>query len=498
MGIFSRAIERRSGETTLLSNPEGWLYEAFGISPTDSGVSVGERQALKYSAVYSCVNVIAQSIAQVPWNVCRRSDDGKKQEIARDRAEHYLLHSEPIGTMSSYSFRVAFMANCLLHGNTYIEIVRDGANRVTAFRLIPSTRVMVFESLDQSRLVYQVTRLDGQIDTLDGSDMVHIPCLSLDGIAGLSPIAQHRQAVGLGLAAEAAGAAFFGNGSRPSGYLYSKSRLDEKSKADLEDRWKKYTGPRSTGKVPILTGDLSWQQLSINPVDAQYLETRVFQISEIARIFRVPAVLIGLADKTSTYASADAFFLAFVKFTLAPWVMAIEQEFDRKVFPNTNKLYCKFDLNGLLRGDPKTRAEFYKTLWSTGAFSSNDILDWEEMDPIAGGDRHFVQQGFMPLDKVDEVLAKQGNKPAPAAGQDQQDQARSAHLAWLNEVVGRVGKWEKRDRAKVAEAFYPVFQSLEGRSARDTMPFCLELADSFNPSDTNFALTAIRQFEDSK
>ena len=506
MGIFTDSLEIRDGLTSTLSAPLGWLYEAFGNHPTESGVAVSERGSLKCMAVYACINVLAQTIAQVPWDVFRRV--GKRKTVARDRTEHYLLHSEPNACMTSYSFRVAFMVNVLLYGNFYIEIVRDGANRAKALRILPSWTVQVYESIDGYRLVYAVTRRNGQRDTLDCSDVIHVPCLSLDGVAGLSPIEQHRQAIGLSLAAESAGASFFGNGSRPSGYLSSATKLTKDQRESLEDKWfNKFSGSRNHGKVPILSGDLKWNQLSIPPADAQYIETRIFQLADIARMYRMPGVLVGLSE-TATHASADAFFLSFAKFTIGPWVQAIEQEFDRKLFPNTDDLYCKFDLNGLLRGDAKGRAEFYQAMWTTGAFSANNILDWEEMDPIDGGDQHFVQQGFAPLDMVDKIVQAQIQRgmvaPAPKSADPNASGARagirSAHLAWLQDVQARVKKWEKRDADKVANAFGPVMHSFAIQCGSLSLPqqiddFCLTVADS-DLSAPDFAQRSIERFEE--
>jgi HK97 family phage portal protein len=460
VGLFAKLFEGR-GATTVLSDPADWLWEAFGVVPTDSGLSVSPRSSLQYTAVYGCVNVLAQTIAQVPFEVFRKT--GKNKSIASDRTERYLLRTEPNGAMTSSSMRSASMANVLLYGNFYIEIVRDGAARTRALRVLPAETVAAYESLDQDRMIYKITRRNGHIDTLDGSDVIHVPCLSLNGSAGLSPIAQHRQAIGLGLAAEAAGASFFGNGSRPSGFLSSDKAIRPEEREEIERKWfRKFGGSKNSGKVPVLSGGLKWNQLSIPPADAQYIETRNFQAAELARIYRVPAVMIGLADKTATYASAEAFFQSFVQHTILPWAVAIEQEFDRKLFPNTDELYCKLDLNGLMRGDPKSRGIYYKDMFAAGAIQPNEIRDNEGFDPVAGGDRNFVQQGFMPLDKVDEVLAQQGSQPkAPQQNpNDNQDQNRAAHVAWMQDVLDRVNKWEKKDQARIAEAMAPVFRSL--------------------------------------
>jgi HK97 family phage portal protein len=480
LGLFAQLIERfERRDTTLLSNPAAWLYEAFGITPTDSGISVSPESAMRYTAVYACVSVLGQAIGQVPFDVYRRIGEKQKQ-VARDRSEHYLLHSEPNGKMTSYAMRLAMMANLSLYGNTYLEIVRDGANRTRALRPLLASTVCVYDSIDDERLIYKVTRRNGTQDVIDGSDVIHVPSISLDGEAGLSPIAQNRQAVGLGLAAEAAGASFFGNGSRPSGYLYAEKPLRPQEREEIEKKWfAKFGGSRNQGKVPVLSGGLKWQQLSIPPADAQYIETRNFQAADIARIFRVPAVLIGLADKTSTYASAEAFFQSFVMYTVAPWAVAIEQEFNRKLFPNTDELYCKLDLNGLMRGDPKTRAEFYKSLFGTGSLSQNDIREWEDLDPVDGGDRYWVQQGFMPIDMADQILLKQGSQQQPPAkGDGQNDAFRSAHIAWLGDVFDRVRKWEKQDPQRIAKEMIPVFRSLSPER-NDVEQFCLSVPKRF-------------------
>lgn len=490
MGFLSKALQFRDGQSTFLSSPASWLYDAFGVQRTDSGIAVNTKTAMKYTGVYACVNVIAQTIALVPWDVYQRS--GTKRTVAKNKNEHYLLHSEPNPAMSSYSFRQAFMSNVLLGGNTYIEILRDGAGRTKNLRLLPWWTVQVYEALDEMGLVYKVTRRNGRQDTLDGSDVIHIPCLSLDGVAGLSPIEQHRQGIGMGLAAEAAGAAFFGNGSRPSGFLSVEKPMRKDEREDLERKWfSRFGGSRNTGKVPVLSGQLKWNQMSISPADAQYLETRGFQLAEAARLYRVPAVLIGLADKTATYASADAFFQSFAIHTIAPWAVAIEQEFNRKLFPNTDDIYCKLDLKGLMRGDPKSRALFYKGLLSFAVLCPNEVRDWEEMDPIPGGDQYFVQSGFVPVDMVRQLAEKssqQKPKQDPqAGGTDSVDATRAAHAAWLTDVMIRVSKWERKDAGRIIDAMKPVMLSFTQRKDIVGMkPSIEEIVDSLEQHTAGF------------
>jgi HK97 family phage portal protein len=411
--------------------------------------------------------------------------------------------------MSAFSMRMALMANALLHGNGYIEIERDGANRAVALHVLPHWTVSVYEALNRDRLYYKVVRRNGTIEDLDGSDVIDIPCLALDGVAGLSPISQHRQAIGLGLAAEAAGASFFGNGSRPSGYLSSSRVLTQTEKDNLAERWHaKFGGARNQGKVPIIGGDLKWNQLSINPADTQYMDTRKFQAIDVARSFRVPGILIGIED-AKAYSGIEMVLISFGKFTLAPWLEAIEQEFNRKLFPNRDDLYCKLDMRGLMRGDAKARAEYYKTLWACGGVTQNEIRTWEELEPMDGDDRLWVQQGFMPLDKADEILAKQnGGKQRPSGSDepfadpnqsptgDDGQASRAMHTRWLADVCARVGKWERREAARIAEAFCPVFRSLAADLGGKAEPteYCIELAGQFVPTDTTFAQRAIERF----
>jgi HK97 family phage portal protein len=483
MGILTKLVEgRNDGEYTSLENPAGWLLDALGVGRTDAGENVNPRTALKFSGVYSCVNVISQTLAQVPFDVYRT--DGKKRVVARDRNEHYLLHSEPIPTMTSYQMRMAVSANALLGGNGYAEIIRDRSARVKAIRPIEWHRVSVYESLDEMSLVYKLQRRNGRVDTIDGANMIHVPCLSMDGVAGLSPIEQHRQGIGLALAAEAAGASLMANGMKPSGYLKADKPLKPQEREEIENKlYSKYGGARNVGRTPVFGSNLEWKQLTMSMGDAQYIELRGFQLADIARIYRVPAVLIGLADKTSTYASAEAFFLSFIKFTIVPWVQAIEQEFNRKLFGNSEELYCKLDLNGLLRGDTAARAAMYKALWAIGGLQSNEARAWEDLDPLEGGDRAFVQSGFTPLDRIDEIVDKQATPAQPkqdpqAGGEDHLDVTRSAHTNWLRDVAARVRKWEKKDERKIIDAIIPVFRSLalELKAEIDPELFCKDAA----------------------
>jgi HK97 family phage portal protein len=495
MGLLTKALELRSLEDPRipLTDAAAW-FDAFGaISRTDAGVDVSVETAMKFAAVYACMNILAQPIAQVPWDVMRVTGD--RREVARDRYEHWLLHNEPNGKHTSYVFRTTLMANALGRGNGYAEIVRDGANK--ARKIIPLTNspVTVLEHPTQDRLVYEVVRRNGVRERLDGADVIHLPCISLTGDVGLSPVSQMKQGIGLGIAAERAGASLFANGIRPAGMVTSDKALTPKQEEDLNEKYKAaFVGSHNTGKALLMSGGLKWQQLTINPEDAQALQTREFQVADIARGYKVPGQMLGLKDASPTYASAEAFFRAFVTYSLGPWVTAIEQEFNRKLFPNQTDVYCKLDMRGLMRGDSSARATFYKDLFAMGALSPNDIAELEDMNPIEGGDKHFV-----PLNIVSLEAAGKPPVAKPAAPNATDQALRSAHANWLADVTKRVAKWERRDAGKVAEALAPVFDSLAASVASygSTEPqnFALELARDLPVSpDIAFADSAIDKF----
>jgi HK97 family phage portal protein len=470
VSLFGEVFDFRTSlenPRTSLANPAAWLFDAFGIEQSDAGVPVNATTAMKCSAVYACINILAQGVAQVPWDVMRKTGD--LRVTADDRYEHWLLHNEPNELMSSYDFRVWYMATCLSRGNVYAEIIRDGAAKSREIRPLPSEAVRILKHPTRYAAVYEVTREDGTQQRLDGSDVLHNHCLSLNGWSGLSPVTQMAQSIGLGLAAEKTGANLFGKGSMLSGLLTSEGPVTKAQEQDIVEAWNKmYSGVRNSGGTAFLKGGLKWQQISINPNDAQFLETREFQVGDIARAFRVPPQMLGLKDANPTYASVEQFFKAFVTLSLSPWVTAIEQEFNRKLFPGKTDIYNKLNMNGLLRGDAATRAAFYQTMVNVGAFCPNDILALEDMNPIEGGDKHLAPSNMTTLEKIGE------EPPAPAPVKADPKAARDVYVRWLGDVASRVAKWEKRDNGKVADALYPVLSSMcEGKDVRS---FCEAIA----------------------
>jgi len=420
------------------------------------------------STAFTCGHILAQSVAQLPWHVNRRV--GETREAADNRIESWLLKNEPNEEMTSYQFRYAGLMKMCFHGAWATEIVRDRGMRTSSLRPFFDETVLPLRTPDRERRLvgFEVTYLDGSKRRLPYQDVIYVPCIALDGVAGQSIIKQIANKVGLELAAEKSAGKLFNNGSRPSGILETDTPITDPSKRkEIEDSWQAVqAGVDNVGKTPVLAGGLKWKQITIDPDDAQLLETRAFQVADIARGFRIPGVLLGLADKTATYASVEQFLLSFAKFTLAPWLICIEQEFNRKLFPNSTEYYSKIDLRGLERADIVARGTFYKTMTETGAYTANRILALEDENGFEGGDVHLQGSGMTlygsattqaPKDEEEEP------KPAKQSKQDQDDEEQKSLMVFepvVNSAVATIVKSTKRDRQWIRSRMEPVLSSM--------------------------------------
>jgi HK97 family phage portal protein len=468
VGLLARLIEARSSPEnprTPLSNPDEWLWDALGAQRTEAGISVTPKTAL-YSAAFACGNVLAQSVAQLPWDVYQRS--GENRERVQNEID-YLLHNEPNPEMTSYSFRYAMVMRCCFHGRFHAEIERNGAGRVRY--LWPLFEKPVEQLRDVNKRLIGYKYGDRRIPL---QNVIHVPCIPLDGTEGESILSQARNKIALELAAEKFGSKLFSQGTRPSGVLESDQTLKSDARKELSREWQAlWAGTENAMKTPVLTGGLKWKQLSINPDDAQFLETRDFQVSDIARFFRVPGVLIGITDKTATYASVEQFLLSFAKFTLAPWLVAIEQEFNRKLFPSTVAMYSKLDMRGMERGDLKSRAEFYKTMSEIGPYTANKILSLEDENGFEGGDVHMQPLNWGPYGKV--APAQSATSPEP--GTKRSDPFRTFRPL-LESAITAIAKTRKRDAEWIKSRCEPILRSLmidQNGSAADVNEFMEKL-----------------------
>lgn len=381
---------------------------AFYMGGSTSGKVVTERSAMQMTAVYSCVRILAEAIAGLPLHLYRYRDDGGKEK-AIDHPLYLLLHDEPNPEMSSFVFRETLMTHLLLWGNAYAQIIRNGKGEVVVlYPLMPNKMSVDRDSDGHLYYTYQRSNeealiAEGTKVVLSPKDVLHIPGLGFDGLVGYSPIAMAKNAIGLAIATEEYGSKFFANGATPSGILEYPGTVKDPEK--VRDSWTRgFSGSGNAHKVAVLEEGMKYTPISISPEQAQFLETRKFQINEIARIFRVPPHMVGDLDKSS-FSNIEQQSLEFVKYTLDPWVVRWEQSIQRTLLQDEEKprYFVKFNLEGLLRGDYQSRMNGYATARQNGWMSANDIRELENLDripPESGGDLYLINGNMLPLDRA--------------------------------------------------------------------------------------------------
>ncbi|HEL0588902.1 TPA: phage portal protein [Streptococcus equi subsp. zooepidemicus] len=409
MGLFSGIFKGRDAPTNRTS---GSAYSFF-MGTSTSGKRVNERSAMQMTAVYSCVRILSEAIASLPLNVYRYNADGGKEK-AYEHPLFRLLHDEPNPEMTSFIFRETLMTHLLLWGNAYAQIIRNGKGEVIALYPLMPDRMSVDRD-EKGHLYYRYTKssddaptMEGSTVVLDPSDVLHVPGLGFDGLVGYSPIAMAKNAIGLAIAAEEYGSKFYANGAAPSGVLEHPGTL--KDPAKVRDSWNAaFGGSSNSHKVAVLEEGLKYTPISISPNEAQFLETRKFQINEIARIFRVPPHMVGDLEKSS-FSNIEQQSLEFVKYTLDPWVIRWEQALFKALLSEEEKkdYFFKLNVEGLLRGDYASRMNGYATARQNGWMSANDIRELEDLDRIPselGGDLYLVNGNMMPLNNAGAAYA---------------------------------------------------------------------------------------------
>ena len=330
MSVFSRFFHSRDKPEELRRAQDtlGGSRFSFFFGGSTSGKPVNERTALQMTAVYSCVRILSEAVAGLPLHVYRYGENGSKVK-ALDHPLYRLLHDEPNPEMTSFNFRETLMGHLLLYGNAYAQIIRNGKNEIVAlYPLMPNK--MTVDRDEAGRLYYTYYRgSDEAIKdkdfavTLHSSDVLHIPGLGFDGLDGYSPIAMAKNAIGMAIACEEYCAKFFANGAAPGGVLEHPGTIKDPQR--VRESWQStFGGSGNANKIAVLEEGMKYTPIGISPEQAQFLETRKFQINEIARIFRVPPHMVGDLEKSS-FSNIEQQSLEFVKYTLDPWVIRWEQ-----------------------------------------------------------------------------------------------------------------------------------------------------------------------------
>lgn len=421
MGIFSGLFRSRDAPQNRTS---GSAYSFF-LGGSTSGKRVNERTSMQMTAVYSCVRILSEAVAGLPLYLYNYADGGSKEK-AVEHPLYFLLHDEPNPEMTSFVFRETLMTHLLLWGNAYAQIIRNGKGEVMALYPLMPDRMSV-ERDEKGRLYYEYSTSSDDAPTMQGStirlspsEVFHVPGLGFDGLVGYSPIAMAKNAIGMAIACEEYGAKFFANGAQPSGVLEHPGTLKDPTK--VRESWQStFGGSHNANKVAVLEEGMKYTPISISPEQAQFLETRKFQINEIARIFRVPPHMVGDLEKSS-FSNIEQQSLEFVKYTLDPWVCRWEQSMVRSLLTEEEKkqYFIKFNVDGLLRGDYQSRMNGYSIGRQNGWMSANDIRELENLDRIPeelGGDLYLINGNMTKL--ADAGLF---GKTEPAPGEEESDE----------------------------------------------------------------------------
>lgn len=416
-------VQAAFGASQPLSEPDHWLIRATGGGRTKSSVPVSEWTAVNLPVVWACVTLISDGVAQMPVDVLRRVRDRDGRVVRQSEPGHPvagLLNSSANDDMGASVLVGATQLHALLWGNGYQEIERNGRGEpVGLWPLLPAVTWPRVDFTAGGRRLRYDTVIEGRSITIPADRVLHIRGQTYDGICGLSPVRIAREAIGMGLAMEEFGAKFFANDAKSGGFLMHPGKLGDKAIQNITESM----GPGGQGglahahEIKVLEEGMKFISTSIPPDDAQFLGSREFQISEIARIYRVPLVLLQVLTGSTVWGTGiEQLMIGFAVHTLGPWLRRWEEELGRKLLTESERragFYIKFNVNALLRGDMAGRSEFYTKLFQVGALNPNEIRAFEDLNPYDGGDAFRV-----PLNMDDPR-----STGAAGAGEEERDAA---------------------------------------------------------------------------
>ena len=408
LDAFRRPAETRSLENAAIPLSSASLIDFMSGPSVDAGVTVNEKTSLGMAAVWRAVNLIAGSSAALPLHAYTQDDDGVRTRVPSTQAAPRLL-SKPHPDLTPFELWEIEFGHALLWGNAYMQTLRNPLGQISELWPIHPSRVKAGRAKDLTK-VYVV---DGDEDNpFTDAEVLHVPGFGYDGVTGLSAIACARQGIGLSMAAERYGAKLFGNGSLASGLLTTDIALTPEKATALKERWKQRAqGLNNAHDIAVLDNGAHFEQLTIPPEDAQFIESRRFQIAEVARIFGIPPHMLMETDKSTSWGSGiEQQSIGFVVYTLRPWLTRFEQRISRILTPTAT--YASYEVEGLLRGDSAQRAAFYTSMWNIGAYSTNDIRRLENQSPVDGGDVRYRPLAMGELGQPNPTTATTTATPA--------------------------------------------------------------------------------------
>jgi len=441
MGILRTILKRSKGPLD-----DYWYSPWWYGTKTASGEAMNPDLAETIGAVFACKRLLSEGVGTIPLILYRRRADGGKTR-AVDHPVYRLLHDEPNDFQTSTEFREMLQSDLVMRGRAYAEIKRNGSNNIRALHPLSFDRVRRRWNGDQ--LVYEVSRDDTGKEILMQGDV-----FALEAFCGKSPIELARESFALARALELYGARFFGNDATPNGGLEVPEELSDQAYKRLKEDWEAMHAGENQHSVALFEGGAKWVSISVPNEHAQFLQSRAFSIEEIARWFNVPAHMIQHEPSAQPRANVEQKSLEFIVYSLRPWLVRWEQAIQKQLIGDSN-IFAEFKVEGLLRGDIKTRYEAYAIARQWGWMSENDVRRKENEDPIEGGDNYLVPMNMTPIGML---------------GQEQpdQEQMREAYRIVFTDAVSKVVKREVSGLKSALKS-----------DPRDTREACRNKLDSF-------------------
>ena len=398
MGAFRASPENPS---TNLANPAKWLLDLAGGGASAAGIAVSEDKAIGVPIAYACACRIAETLGSLPVHVFKRR--GKFRVPAEDKLAldvQRAIAEQPNLLQTSFVWRELIAMHALFWGNHYSAIDLDGRGGIELVPLLP-WNVTVRVTSSGKRKVYLVRLADGTEKEFREDRILHIPAIGTDGLTGIAPVRRLRNMYGLAIAAENFGSRFFANDARPSVIMEIPGKLKPDAQQNLvHSLYEKFSGAENHWKVLVLEEGAKMHTVSMPLEDAQFLQTRQTQDVQICAVFGVPPHMVGLTEKTTSWGTGiEQMAIGFAKFTMLPWCIKIEQELNRKFFSGT-ELFVKFSLDGLARGDYKSRMEGYQIAVQNGIKTRNEVRELEDDAPLADGDVALVPANLTTMKKM--------------------------------------------------------------------------------------------------
>jgi HK97 family phage portal protein len=460
MGMFGNIRNAIAVGGDSIAQPVGWLQRLLAMTQTSSGIVIHEANALTVGDVYKCVNVIAQTVAKLPWKLFRRLDARGRQEATKHPL-YFLLHDEPNSRMTSFTYRLAMVYHLLIWGRHASYIERDGSGKIVA--LWPLRPDLFYWEIRDGKMWFWVSTMDGIPQQFWEDEILYIPGLTRDGYNAYSPIALHRETIGLSKALEVFGAKFFGNSATTGGFLKHPGNLSKEAAARVKESFEeKHRGLDVSHRIAVLEEGMDFVPCTVAPEQAQFILTRQFQRSDLAGLWRVPPHKIGDLSR-STNNNIEHQDLEFLSDCIGPWLVCIEQACNRSLLlpREKGKFFNEFDVNGMTRGDTAARTALCQAMFMIGAFSDNDVREYQGLNPIEGGDRYYIPLNMVPVDQIPDATNSSEldedddpSTPSVAARAKAVQCAKDANLRFFRDAMGRVLHRKPPERAKYAETAF--------------------------------------------